>query len=84
MRHISYSAARANLSATMDEVVNDRMPTVITRQNGDNCILMSYDDFTALQETAYLLRSPANAQHLLNSLEQINNGNLKERVLNDE
>lgn len=84
MRHVSYSAARANLSATMDEVVNDRMPTVITRQNGYNCILISYDDFTALQETAYLLRSPANVQHLLNSLEQINNGNLKKHVLNDE
>lgn len=84
MRRVSYSAARANLSATMDEVVNDRMPTVITRQNGDNCILMSYDDFTALQETAYLLRSPVNAQHLLNSLEQINNGSLKEYTLNDE
>lgn len=84
MRHVSYSAARANLSATMDEVVNDRMPTVITRQNGYNCILISYDDFTALQETAHLLRSPANVQHLLNSLEQINNGNLKKHVLNDE
>jgi antitoxin YefM len=84
MRHVSYSAARANLAATMDEVVNDRMPTIITRQNGNNCILMSYDEFTSLEETARLYRSPANAKHLLRSLEQINNGQLQEHDLQDE
>lgn len=84
MRHVSYSAARANLAATMDEVVNDRMPTIITRQNGNNCILMSYDEFTSLEETARLYRSPANAKHLLRSLEQINNGQLQEHDLQGE
>ncbi|MWN04806.1 type II toxin-antitoxin system prevent-host-death family antitoxin [Gilliamella sp. Pas-s95] len=84
MRHISYSAARANLSAKMDEVVNDRMPTIITRQNGNNCVLMSYEEYASLEETARLYRSPANAAHLLRSLEQINSGKLQEHQLNDE
>ncbi|MCO6559788.1 MAG: type II toxin-antitoxin system prevent-host-death family antitoxin [Gilliamella sp.] len=74
MRHISYTSIRANLAAVMDEVVNDSLPTLITRQKGKNCILLSYDDYSSLQETAYLLRSPANTKHLLNSLEQVNKG----------
>ncbi|OCG28990.1 prevent-host-death family protein [Gilliamella sp. HK2] len=87
MRHISYTSIRANLATVMDQVVNDRTPTLITRQNGANCILMSYDDFSALEETAYLLRSAANARHLLNSLEQVKNGQLhklQEDELNNE
>ncbi|XKM12524.1 type II toxin-antitoxin system prevent-host-death family antitoxin [Orbaceae bacterium ac157xtp] len=84
MRHISYSKIRANLATTMDSVVNDCTPTLITRQNGQNCILMSFEEYSSLEETAKLLRSPANVKHLLRSLEQVNSGQLKKSDLLDE
>ena len=87
MRHISYTTIRANLASVLDDVVNDSLPTLITRQNGKNCILLSYDDYSSLQETAYLLRSRANVKHLLNSLEQADKGKfhkLKDDELNNE
>lgn len=81
MKHVSYSSIRANLASEMDAVVNDCVPTIITRQNGQNCILMSLDEYSSLEETAKLFRSPANTKHLLLSLEQIESGKLKSSEL---
>lgn len=81
MRTISYSQARQNLSATMIQTVEDNAPILITRQNGEACVLMSLDEYNALQETAYLLRSPRNARRLLDSIENLNSGNAKDRGL---
>lgn len=71
MRTVSYSEARQKFSATMNATVNDRVPVLITRQRGGNCVLISQDDFEAMEETAYLLRSPKNAKRLLQSVERI-------------
>ncbi|GKW38414.1 YoeB-YefM toxin-antitoxin system antitoxin YefM [Pectobacterium carotovorum] len=79
MRTISYSEARQNLSATMMKTVEDRAPILITRQNGEACVLMSLEEYNSLEETAYLLRSPANAKRLMNSIESLKAGNGKER-----
>ena len=68
MRTISYSEARQNLSATMMKAVEDHAPILITRQNGEACVLMS------LEETAYLLRSPANARRLMDSIDSLKSG----------
>ncbi|NHB91592.1 type II toxin-antitoxin system Phd/YefM family antitoxin [Photorhabdus cinerea] len=83
MRNTTYSAARANLASIMDQVVQDCTPTLITRQNGGDCVIISSVEYASLEETAYLLRSPANAKHLLKSLEQVNSGNLQERLLDE-
>jgi antitoxin YefM len=64
MRTVSYSQARRNFSATMDAAIDDRAPVRITRQRGGDCVLLSLEDYEAMEETAYLLRSPANAAHL--------------------
>ncbi|MBG0749873.1 MULTISPECIES: YoeB-YefM toxin-antitoxin system antitoxin YefM [Pectobacterium] len=79
MRTISYSEARQNLSATMMKTVEDRAPILITRQNGESCVLMSLEEYNSLEETAYLLRSPANAKRLMNSIESLKAGNGEER-----
>jgi antitoxin YefM len=74
MRTVSYSDARQNFSATMNSAIEDRTPVLITRQRGGNCVLLAQADYEAMEETAYLLRSPANARRLLQSVERIRNG----------
>jgi antitoxin YefM len=61
---VSYSEARNNLKSVLDRVVANHMPTVIFRQKGQSVVVMSKDDYDALNETNYLLSSPANAERL--------------------
>jgi antitoxin YefM len=58
----------------MMKTVEDRAPVLITRQNGEACVLMSLEEYNSLEETAYLLRSPANAKRLMNSIESLKTG----------
>ena len=81
MSTISYTAARENLAATMDRVCDDHEPVVITRQKQRSVVIISLDDYKALEETAYLLKSPANARRLLAATKQLANGNGKHRKL---
>ncbi|MDO9236266.1 MAG: type II toxin-antitoxin system prevent-host-death family antitoxin [Aquabacterium sp.] len=83
MDAISYSAARANLANTMDRVCNDHEPLIITRNGQQSVVMLSLEDFTALEETAYLLRSPTNAKRLMSAIEQLNAGNGTERSLSE-
>ncbi|MEW5788832.1 MAG: type II toxin-antitoxin system prevent-host-death family antitoxin [Pseudomonadota bacterium] len=83
MEAITYTDARNNLARTMDKVNDDHAPIIITRQNGRPVVLMSLEDFEAWQETDYLLRSPANAKHLLASIEQDRRGRAVPRELAD-
>ncbi len=75
MDAISYTNAREHLASTMDRVCNDHAPVVITRQKGQAVVMMSLEDFNAIEETAYLLRSPANAARLRSSLDRAKAGN---------
>ena len=61
------------------QTVEDRVPTLITRQNGEACVLMSLEEYNALEETAYLLRSPANARRLMDSIDSLKRGQGVER-----
>lgn len=81
MDAISYTAARANLAATMNRVCDDHEPLIITRNSEQSVVMMSLDDYKALEETAYLLRSPKNAQRLLASIAQLEAGQGKEQDL---
>ncbi len=76
MTAITYTAARENLAATMDRVCLDRDPVIITRNRDQAVVMLSLEDYESLQETTYLLRSPANARRLLDSIESLENGNL--------
>lgn len=74
MTAITYTAARENLASTMDRVCLDHDPVIITRNRDQAVVMVSLDDFESLQETAYLLRSPANAKRLLSSIESLDSG----------
>lgn len=81
MDAITYSAARANLAKTMDRVCDDHEPLIITRNGEQSVVMLSLEDYKALEETAFLLRSPANAQRLLSSVSQLAAGQGIEREL---
>ena len=84
MDAITYSAARANLASTMDRVCDDHQPIIITRNGQQSVVMLSLEDYSALEETAYLLRSPANAKRLLSSIDQLNRGQGTEQRLVEE
>ena len=67
MRTMTYSESRAKYAETLNEVVDDREEVVITRSGHDPVVIVSLEDYESLKETAYLLRSPANARRLLDS-----------------
>ncbi len=68
---ISYITAHANLAKTIEWVCNDHLPVIITREGGAPVVLISLEDYQALEETLYLLRSPANARRLLDSIAEL-------------
>jgi antitoxin YefM len=76
MNAITYTAARENLASTMNRVCLDRDPVIITRKRDQSVVMISLDDYESLEETAYLLRSPANAKRLIESIEAAESGNL--------
>ena len=81
MEAISYTAARANLARTMEKVCEDHEPVIITRKSSGAVVMLSLEDYEALNETAYLLRSPRNARRLMASIEELESGRGQEREL---
>jgi antitoxin YefM len=81
MDAITYTAARANLASTMDRVCNDHEALIITRNSEQSVVMLSLEDYKALEETAYLLRNPANAKRLLSAITQLSAGQGVERKL---
>ena len=81
MNAISYTAARGTLAKTMDRVCDDHSPVIITRQNAHSVVMISLEDYEAMEETAYLLRSPANAARLAKSMAQAAAGKVTKRKL---
>jgi antitoxin YefM len=84
MRAVTFSEARNNLKTVLDQVVDDVDYTIITRRDADDAVVISLDYFNSLLETVHLLRSPANAAHLAESIEQYRAGRVVERELLDE
>lgn len=74
MDTLTYTAARATLADTMERVVNDHEPVIITRGRSQSVVMVSLEDYKAMEETAYLLRSPKSAQRLLRSIAQLESG----------
>ncbi len=81
MKAISYTAARENLAATMNQVCDDHDPVIITRKRNQSVVLLSLEDYESLEETAYLLRVPENARRLLQAVEELGRGEGSEREL---
>ncbi len=81
MHAISYSEARENLKSVIDEVIASRAPIAITRQRGEGAVLVSASEWASIEETMYLLRSPANARELLAAIAELDAGKGVEREL---
>lgn len=74
MKAITYSAARRELAMTMKNVCEDHDPVIITRKNSQSVIMISLEDYEAMQETAYLMQSPENSRRLTDAIKELESG----------
>ena len=77
----TYTQARANLKALLDEASDSREPVIIHRRGGEDVALIAVDELRSLIETAHLLRSPRNAGRLLKALARAQQGKGKPQSL---
>ena len=84
MRVVNFSEARNQLKRVLDQVIEDSDCTIITRRDAEDAVVMSLDHFNGLMETVYLLKSPANAAHLAESIDQYHRGRIREHNLIDD
>ena len=81
MRIVSYSEARSSLKSVLDSVHDDADVTVISRRDGADAVVMSFDHYQSIMETMHLLSAPANAAHLAKSITQHKAGKATRREL---
>jgi antitoxin YefM len=81
MESITYTAARKTLAKTMEKVCDNHAPFAITRKGEGAVVLMSMEDYQALEENAYLLRSPKNMRRLVHSITELSEGKGTKREL---
>ncbi len=84
MDAIAYSNVRKKFARIMEKVCEDHDPVIITRKNADSVVMMSLEDYNAIEETMYLLRSPANAARLRASIAEFESGNYAVREMIDD
>ena len=77
--YTSYSQAREKLASLLDRAADDRETVVIRRRGKSDVALIAADELAGLVETAYLLRSPKNAQRLLRAMRRAEKGALPPR-----
>lgn len=74
MDALTYSYTRQHFADVMRRVNDDRSPVVVTSQRGKPIVIMSLDDYHAMEETAYLLRNPKGAKRLMEAVEELRSG----------
>lgn len=74
MTTISYTEAREHLASVWDQTVASREPVILSRRGSESVVILPLEEWRGIEETAYLLRSPANAKRLFESLERIDRG----------
>jgi len=81
MQVFSLTEARNNIKAMFDTVFHDNEEVIIHRKGRESVVVISLDGYNALKETNYLLSSPNNRKHLMESLKQLREGRGQERDL---
>lgn len=81
MGYVTYTELRENLARYMDEAVDSRAPIVVTRQGKSPVVMMSLEEFEGWQETVHLLSNPKNAEVLLRSVRDADEGRVEEHEL---
>jgi len=84
MQTLNFSHTRQNLASTLDDVVDNAMPVIVTRQNKESVVIISMKDYRAMEETAYLMQSEANAKRLNRAINQLEDGLGKTKELIEE
>ena len=84
MDAMAYSNVRKNFASIMEKVCEDHDPIIITRKNSKSVVMMSLEDYNAIEETMYLLRSPANAARLRASIAEFDAGKYQAREMIDD
>jgi len=84
MQTLNFSHTRQNLASTLDDVVDNAMPVIVTRQNKESVVIISMKDYRAMEETAYLMQSDANAKRLNRAINQLEDGLGKTKELIEE
>ena len=84
MQTLNFSHTRQNLASTLDDVVDNAMPVIVTRQNKESVVIISMKDYRAMEETAYLMQSEANAKRLNRAINQLGDGLGKTKELIEE
>jgi len=79
----TYSALRENLASYLDRVIDDREVVVVKRRGARDVAIIAADELAGLEETAHLLRSPANAKRLLESLRELDRGRGKRMTVDE-
>jgi antitoxin YefM len=74
MKTMSYTESRAHYAEMLDSVINDREEVIVTRVGHEPVVVVSLEDYQSLKETAYVMRSPANARRLLESMQRLEAG----------
>lgn len=74
IRETTYTGARKNLAALMDQVTDTHEPVLIRRRGKEPVALIAAEDLSSWMETAYLLRSPRNAERLREAMAEIDSG----------
>lgn len=67
----------------MERICDDHEPVVITRKNERSVVMISLEDYQAMEETAYLLRSPKNMRRLVEAISQLEDGGGAPRELSE-
>ena len=85
MNTMNYSKFRGEMAHVLDQVNENHTPVIITRQNGKPAVVMSLEDFKSYEESAYLMKSPKNAERLNRSIEQLESGKgIRKNLLEDD
>lgn len=82
-KQISYSNAREKLATIIEEVIEDREIVIINRRGYEDVALIAASELSSLLETAHLLRSPKNAQRLLQALNRAQSNSIPPQSLEE-
>jgi len=83
MNALTYSTARANLAGLMEKICEDHSPVIITKKGDTSVVMMSLEDYDSMEETAYLLRSPKNAERIKTAIKDIKKRNVVRKTLEE-
>lgn len=81
MTAIAYSQFRQRIGEVVEDAISSSEPVTVTRADGRNFVIVSAEEWEAVNETAHLSSRGENARRLRESLEQARNGQLVERAI---